>query len=244
MSKKSKNFDCFYSFTPFLLNNTYFCSMKGVKKKLISKGLDLQLWQQYYNRNQQDYKRKRLRAIKLVYEGHRQTYVCQTFDVSQSALNHWIELYLSGGLKSLCSDIVYQRESRLGSQKQQEFKLILLTYTPLDFCLDAHMWTGTVIMDFLYLFYGVTYKLKGIYPLLNRLNLSHQKAHHDYGNADPEKAEAFIDDLKTTLLNPKEGQAIIFSDEFSVSQQPSTYYGWAEKNTRPRVVTNEKKSNV
>jgi transposase len=218
--------------------------MKGVKKKLISKGLDLQLWQQYYNRNQQAYKRKRLRAVKLVYEGHSQTYVCQTLDISQSALNDCIELYLLGGLKSLCADIVYKRESRLGIEKEQEFKSILLNYSPLDFCLDANIWTGNVIMDFLYLFYGVTYKLKGIYPLLDRLKLSHQKAHHDYGNADPEKAEAFIDELKATLLNPKEGQAIIFSDEFSVSQQPSTYYGWAEKNTRPRVVTNEKKRNV
>ena len=57
--------------------------MKGVKKKLISKGLDLDLWQQYYNRNQQDYKRKGLRAVKLVYECHRQTYVCQTLNISQ-----------------------------------------------------------------------------------------------------------------------------------------------------------------
>jgi transposase len=218
--------------------------MKGVKKKLILQGLDLSLWQQYYNRNQQDYKRRRLRAVKLVYEGHSQSSVCQTLDISQSALNAWIELYLLDGLKSLCADIVYQRESRLGTQKEQELKSILLNYSPLDFCLDAHMWTGNVIIDFLYLFYGITYKLKGVYPLLDRLNLSHQKAHHDYANADPKKVEAFMDELKTTLLNPKQGQAIVFSDEFSVSQQPSTYYGWAEKNTRPRVVTNEKKRNA
>lgn len=218
--------------------------MKGVKKKLILKGLDLELWQQYYNRNQQEYKRNRLRAVKLVYQGHTQTSVCSTLGISQSALNDWIELYLLGDLKSLCANIVYQRESLLGSIKEKELKWILLNRTPLDFCLDANIWTGNVIMDFLYLFYGVTYQLKGIYPLLDRLNLSHQKAHHDYGNADPEKAEAFIEELRTTLLNPKQGQAIIFSDEFSVSQQPSTYYGWAEKNTRPKVVTNEKKRNV
>jgi hypothetical protein len=41
--------------------------MKGVKKKLLLTGLVLKAWQQSYNRNQQDYKRMRLKAIKLVY---------------------------------------------------------------------------------------------------------------------------------------------------------------------------------
>jgi transposase len=217
--------------------------MKGVKKKLLSKGLDLKLWQQYYNRNQQDYKRRRLKALKLVYEGNTQSFVCQTLTVSQPALKHWIELYLSGDFKLLCADIDYQRESRLGSKNEADFKFILLNYKPIDFSLDANIWTGHVMMDFLYLFFGITYQLKGVYALLDRLNLSHQKAHQDYANADPAKALAFLEELKTTLLNPQEGQAIVFSDEFSVSQQPSTYYGWAERNTRPKVVTNEKKRN-
>lgn len=153
--------------------------MKGVKKQLLSKGLDLDLWQKSYNRNQKEYKRIRLRAVKLVYEGQTQTIVSQILDVSHSALKDWIELYLLGGLALLCADIDYHRDSRLGTKKELEFKYILTNYAPTDFCIDAHIWTGTVMLDFLYLFYGITYKLKGVYPLLNRLKLSHQKAHHD-----------------------------------------------------------------
>lgn len=215
--------------------------MKGVKKQLIIKGLNLALWQISYNRNQKEYKRTRLRAIKMVYEGRSQTYVSEVLGVSHSALKSWIELYLSGGLELLCANIIYHRDSRLGIQKEQEFKYILINYCPTYFCIDAHIWTGAVIIDFLYLYYEISYKLKGVYALLSKLGLSHQKAHHDYGNADPLKAQIFLNELKETILKADQNEAIVFSDEFSVSQQPSTYYGWAEKNTRPRVVTNEKK---
>ncbi|MBK8444750.1 MAG: hypothetical protein IPL35_15660 [Sphingobacteriales bacterium] len=34
--------------------------------------------------------------------------------------------------------------------------------------------------------------------------------------------------------------AVLMYDEFSISERPTSYYGWAEKNTRPLVVTNEK----
>jgi hypothetical protein len=43
------------------------------------------------------------------------------------------------------------------------------------------------------------------------------------------------------LLAADEGTTVIKFDEFSVCEKPSAYYGWAEKNMRPRVVTDEKK---
>ncbi|MBK8442380.1 MAG: winged helix-turn-helix domain-containing protein [Sphingobacteriales bacterium] len=87
--------------------------------------------------------------------------------------------------------------------------------------------------------YGVVYK-SGIYDLLERLNLSHQKAHFDYGNADKDKQKAFVTDLKEQLLVADDTTAVLMYDEFSISERPTSYYGWAEKNTRPLVVTNEK----
>ena len=39
----------------------------------------------------------------------------------------------------------------------------------------------------------------------------------------------------------KRGEKILFFDEFSVYNRPSTYYGWVEKNTRPQVPSNESK---
>lgn len=39
----------------------------------------------------------------------------------------------------------------------------------------------------------------------------------------------------------KRGEKILFFDEFSICNRPSTYYGWAEKNTRPQVPSDESK---
>ncbi len=57
--------------------------------------------------------------------------------------------------------------------------------------------------------------------------------------AKPSEQVAFIKDLQT-LIEADEKTAVIKFDEFSVCQKPSSYYGWAEKNTRPKFVTNEK----
>jgi hypothetical protein len=39
----------------------------------------------------------------------------------------------------------------------------------------------------------------------------------------------------------KRGEKMLFFDEFAVYNRPSTYYGWAEKNTRPQVASDESK---
>jgi transposase len=41
----------------------------------------------------------------------------------------------------------------------------------------------------------------------------------------------------------KPSHKLMFYDEFSVSEQNSSYYGWAKKNTRPKVKSNEAKRN-
>lgn len=91
--------------------------------------------------------------------------------------------------------------------------------------------------------FAVDYK-SGIYDLLDRLNLSHQKAHSDYQNASKDEQRLFIEDFKQTLLASDKSNAVITFDEFSISTKPSNSYGWAEKNTRPRVKTDEKKENA
>jgi len=56
--------------------------------------------------------------------------------------------------------------------------------------------------------YEVDYR-GGIYDLLQRLDLSHQKAHADYGNADPAQQQVYLDDLKQTLLTAGPNHAVI-----------------------------------
>lgn len=96
-----------------------------------------------------------------------------------------------------------------------------------------------------YLFntYQVRYE-SGIYDLLERLGLSHQKAHADYSNADPVQQQIFLESFTKTLLESGEKTAVVAFDEFSVCEKPTAAYGWAEKNTRPTFQTDERKGIV
>lgn len=197
------------------------------------------------HRHPQEYIRRKLRVVK---EYARQTQalpgseknITQAFDISSATLRRYIRTYIAGGLEAICQPEKRRQPKRLTPEQEAQLKHTLLHTRPADNALKGNIWTGQIINQYVQKTFGVTYK-SGVYDLLQRLNLSHQKAHADYGNADPAQQQAFLDALKNTLLDPDPSQAVVFYDEFSVCEKPTPYYGWAEKNTRPTVVTDEKK---
>ena len=50
----------------------------------------------------------------------------------------------------------------------------------------------------------------------------------------------FLYQLEKKLQSKQEKEKIVFFDEFAVYHRPSIFYGWAEKNTRPQIPSNEK----
>jgi hypothetical protein len=131
----------------------------------------------------------------------------------------------------------------LTAEQAAAFKTILLTTCPQDQGLEGRIWTGARMKAYLYNRYQVIYE-SGIYDLLERLGLSHQKAHADYANADPVEQQALLESFTRTLLASGETTAVVAFDEFSVCEKPTAAYGWAEKNTRPTFKTDEKKGSV
>ena len=55
---------------------------------------------------------------------------------------------------------------------------------------------GKIIVEVIKQKWEVDLKTSRIYEILDNLNLSHQKAHRDYDNADPEKQKKFVKVLK------------------------------------------------
>lgn len=55
-------------------------------------------WQKLYYRNQQQYMRQRLTAIKLLHEGQKRTQVSEQLGCCYNTLTTWINKYLSDGL--------------------------------------------------------------------------------------------------------------------------------------------------
>ena len=196
-------------------------------------------WSQYFRANQQEYLRKRLRTVKLFAENNDVATIAKTLSLNQNTVYGFLKLYLKEGFKGLCRQAIRPKPTRLTTAQELSFKQTIVSKAPFECGLEGNLWTGELMRQFIRREFKVEF-LSGIYDLLDRLNLSHQKAHSDYQNASKDEQVQFIEDFKQVLLASDEQNAALTFDEFSISSKPSNYYGWAERNTRPCVKTDEK----
>ena len=192
-----------------------------------------------FNDTSREYIRKRLRAIKLFAENTAVATICQTLSLNKNTFYLFINLYLNEGFEGLCRLAVRPKPTLLSLQQELSFKHTILTKAPFECALEGNIWNGKLMRELIKREFAVDYK-SGIYDLLNRLNLSHQKAHADYQNASRDEQIEFLEDFKQVLLDSDEQNATLTFDEFSIQNKPTAGYGWAERNTRPRVKTDEK----
>jgi len=210
------------------------------RKQFLAKGFDEADWQKYYHRHQQAYIRLKLACVKSYAAGHTAEQIAAELSLSSLSVRQYITQYLRGGLAELCRPTQRKQPSLLTADQALAFKTVLLTSAPQDQGLEGRIWTAHRMKQYLKNTYQVEYRA-GIYDLLERLNLSHQKAHADYSNADPLQQQAFLGRFTQTLLGADTQTAVVAFDEFSVCEKPTAFYGWAEKNTRPSFQTDEKK---
>ena len=216
---------------------------KTKKAEFYKKGFDEVQWNKYFRLYQQEYIRKRLRTIKLFAENNDVPTISKTLSLNKNSVYSFLKLYLKEDFAGLCRLAVRPKPTLLTKEQELSFKQTIVSKAPFECGLEGNLWTGEVMRAWIKRDFSVDYK-SGIYDLLRRLNLSHQKAHCDYQNADKNEQLQFIADLKQTLLESDENNATITFDEFSISTKPGNYYGWAERNTRPRVKTDEKNGRV
>ncbi len=214
--------------------------MGNLRQKFEQKVFDQKEYQAYFHQDQSEYIRKRLRIIKLYHEKMETKKISKKLNVSIESINKYVKRYVSGGFELVCQKDKRPREGFLTEEQSLEFKQVILSKKPFEMGLEGNFWTGKLMCAYLEKTYQIIYQ-SGIYDLLKRLNLTHQKAHADYGNAEKEEQIKFINELKNSILQANEENSVVKFDEFSICEKPSSYYGWAEKNTRPQFVTNEKK---
>ncbi len=211
------------------------------RNKFAQKGFDAAEYQRYIHKCQAEYIRVKLRSVYRYWQGQEFDQIAGEYGLNHKTVRSYVNTYLAGGFALLCQPTVRAQRSQLSQPERTAFKAVLLSKRPFEVGLEGNIWTGQLRRKYLQATYQVSYK-SGIYDLLQRMGLSHQKAHCDYGNAKAEEQAVFMSQLKETILAADEKTAVVKFDEFSVCDKPTAYYGWAEKNTRPRVVTNEKKS--
>ena len=212
---------------------------KSKKAEFDKLGFDETKWSKYFQRYQQEYIRKRLRAIKFFAKNTDVSTICQTLSLNKNTFYLFVNLYLKEGFEGLCRLAVRPKPTLLSKAQELSFKQTILTRAPFECGLEGNIWNGKLMRELINREFAVEFK-SGIYDLLDRLNLSHQKAHSDYQNASQAEQIQFLEDFKQVLLNSDENNATLTFDEFSIQNKPTASYGWAERNTRPRVKTDEK----
>lgn len=99
-------------------------------KQIAALNLDLTEWQKSFNRNQQEYIRRRLRAVRMYSEGKSRMEILQALSITHKTLSGYLDLYISGGLDGLTSPIVKPRTQALTKEQQVKLRNMVLHETP------------------------------------------------------------------------------------------------------------------
>ena len=168
-------------------------------KKLREKPFEIAVWQKLFYQNQNSRIRKRLEAVKYLYEGMTRKEVMIEVRCARQTLITWIDMYCAGGLEGLTQATVSNKPERLSGERKVELKRMLLENRPTDYGIDRQIWTGKIIAEVIKQRWDVDLQDSRIYAILKELGLSHQKAHRDYENADPLVQQEFVSALKKRL---------------------------------------------
>lgn len=169
-------------------------------------GANWELWQKLYYKHQKTYLRKRLLAIKYLWQGKSRAEVASLVGITYVTLTQWIDKFLEGGLFKLTEPITHQVKSRLNQEQQLELKRMILEQKPTDYGIDRYIWTGKILASVIKKRWGVKLKYSRIYEILDSLKLSYQKAHRDYANADSEQQKKFVKTLKKNCWSSQESK--------------------------------------
>ena len=170
-------------------------------ERLRNKGLDEKEWQKLWNKYQEQYIRKRLQAIKYLYEGKTRKEVSAKVGCARESIATWLDIYDEKGLKGLTKLVERERGQSLSKEQKAEMKLMLLEQKPTTYGLDRQIWTGKIIKEVIQQRWQVELKDSRIYDILKEMGLSHQKAHRDYENADIEQQQKFVTTIKKNWKN-------------------------------------------
>ena len=100
-------------------------------------------------------------------------------------------------------------------------------------------WTTTLIQEWIFQHFSVTYSRFYVAELLRNLGLSYQKARFVSDHLDADARKAWVETIWPTLLAQarREGRPIFFEDEVCFAQWGSLSYTWAPRGCQPQVKT-------
>ena len=157
---------------------------------------DQEAWQKQYYGHQKHWQRRRLLALKAIWDGQNLSEVCREHHVRRQTLVYWLDSYLHGGFAKLLERAPVQREQLLSAQRQRIVRYMLLHKTPADYGIDSYQWTADRMRAVIEQKWHITVSRARLYQLFAQWGLSLQKVHRDYGPANARAQAEFIADFK------------------------------------------------
>jgi transposase len=112
---------------------------KAKKAEFDKKGFDETQWYKYFRLYQQEYIRKRLRAIKLYAENNDVPTISKTLSLDKNSVYTFLKLYLNEGFQGLCRLAVRPKPTRLTTEQELLFKQTILTKAPFECALEGNL---------------------------------------------------------------------------------------------------------
>jgi transposase len=163
---------------------------------------DRELWQTLFYRHQQQSRRRRLLALKALWDGQSMIEVCRIQGVQRKTLEKWLDRYLQGGFDALLAPQRRTRAQTLDPTRRKILRYILLHKTPADYSFDSYQWTVRHVQALLEQKWQIALSATRLYEIFDELGLSHQRAHRDYGPSRPGERAAFVTTLKKNSSKP------------------------------------------
>jgi transposase len=152
--------------------------------------------------NQKEYIRKRLRLIKLLWDGKSEKEASEEVKLSKrivnKILNTIVTLGVEKGLIEISKPKRMPKPRKLNPQQIEEVIKMVETETPRDYGYDKNIFTGAIIVEIIKDKYGISLSDQSVYNLLDKNNISYHKAHKDYIEADEILQKKYQESIKKT----------------------------------------------
>ena len=178
-----------------------------LKKAFYKLTPDFELIDQLIKNNPEEYIRKRLKAIRLLWEGRTKKEVMEKLDIHRTALQNWIRAVVDkgveDGIKYLSRKMRINKPCKLNTTQQEEIIQMVENESPHDYGYVNNVFTGDIIVRIIKQKYQIDVSDQLVYNMFKRHGFSYQKAHRDYENADPEKQKKYCELVKKNWTQKK-----------------------------------------
>ena len=178
-----------------------------IAKEFAQLGPNMALLAHLYRNHPQEYIRKRLKAIQLLWEGKTREEVVAFLHIDRTTIISWLQILIEhgvdAGLRLLATKKSVKKAGKLTQEQQETLIRIITTESPSMYGYDQNIFTGQILVEIVQEKWHLAVSDQTIYTILHRHKLSYQRGHRDYENADPAAQKTYAETVKKNWRCPK-----------------------------------------